>query len=330
MENQFRPEDEINYKNLLKDPVRLFAIVYPYILILFVVAGVYWAVNMDYAYKNTHPKVKLARDTVAPEIPVQHGSIMEGVDVKVISISTPELVKKGEELYKANCASCHGNEGKGDGIAGAALNPKPRNFGELDGWKNGASISGMWKTLEEGIVGGGMVAYNYLPVEDRFALIHFMHSLMSEFPKDSDSDLEMLDQTYSLSKGKVTPNTISVSMAINKLSAEYSTHSERIIKLSEMIKGAEDENLRNIFIKIISNCDKVAATLVNGKNWHTNPDTFIKEIGATINNNGFKLTALRLTKDELITVYNFFVNAHNLISIESQNEKNSFNSLVYD
>lgn len=31
MENQIRPEDEINYRNLLKDPVRLFAIIYPYI-----------------------------------------------------------------------------------------------------------------------------------------------------------------------------------------------------------------------------------------------------------------------------------------------------------
>lgn len=88
----------------------------------------------------------------------------------------------------------------------------------------------MWKTLEEGIVGGGMVAYNYLPVEDRFALIHFMHSLMSEFPKDSDSDLEILDQTYSLSQGKVTSNTISVSMAINKLTEEFYPRSENIKK----------------------------------------------------------------------------------------------------
>lgn len=317
MENQIRPEDEINYRNLLKDPVRLFAIIYPYILVLFIVAGVYWAVNMDYAFKNTHPKAKLARDTVAPEIPVQRGSVMDGVDIKLISISTPELVKKGEELYKANCASCHGNEGRGDGIAGSALNPKPRNFTEPTGWKNGASISGMWKTLEEGIVGGGMVAYNYLPVEDRFALIHFMHSLMSEFPKDSESDLEMLDQTYSLSQGKVTANTISVSMAINKLTDEFNPRSVRIKELSDMIKSVEDENLRNIFVKVINNCDKAAATLVNGKNWHTSPDAFVKEIGATINNNGFKYTALRLTRNELITIHSYFVKAHNLLRAES-------------
>lgn len=36
--------------------------------------------------------------------------------------------KKGAETYKTMCASCHGETGKGDGAASAALNPKPANF----------------------------------------------------------------------------------------------------------------------------------------------------------------------------------------------------------
>ncbi len=36
---------------------------------------------------------------------------------------------KGKTAYEANCASCHGNTGAGDGPIGAALpEPKPRNF----------------------------------------------------------------------------------------------------------------------------------------------------------------------------------------------------------
>lgn len=36
---------------------------------------------------------------------------------------------KGKAAYEANCASCHGNTGAGDGPIGAALpEPKPRNF----------------------------------------------------------------------------------------------------------------------------------------------------------------------------------------------------------
>lgn len=30
--------------------------------------------------------------------------------------------------YQQFCASCHGPQGAGDGVAGASLNPKPRNF----------------------------------------------------------------------------------------------------------------------------------------------------------------------------------------------------------
>jgi len=36
-----------------------------------------------------------------------------------------ETLTQGEELYAANCASCHGTEGYGDGPAGANLDPAP-------------------------------------------------------------------------------------------------------------------------------------------------------------------------------------------------------------
>lgn len=35
---------------------------------------------------------------------------------------------KGAETYKMYCLPCHGEKGIGDGVAAAALNPKPRNF----------------------------------------------------------------------------------------------------------------------------------------------------------------------------------------------------------
>ncbi len=34
----------------------------------------------------------------------------------------------GAEIFKINCEACHGVQGRGDGPAGAALNPQPKNL----------------------------------------------------------------------------------------------------------------------------------------------------------------------------------------------------------
>lgn len=39
-----------------------------------------------------------------------------------------DATKKGKKLYNQFCSICHGDKGKGDGIAGVALTPKPGNF----------------------------------------------------------------------------------------------------------------------------------------------------------------------------------------------------------
>ncbi len=50
------------------------------------------------------------------------------IDIKNPLAGNAEATKKGNKLYAQMCAICHGDLGKGDGIAGASLNPSPGNF----------------------------------------------------------------------------------------------------------------------------------------------------------------------------------------------------------
>ncbi len=57
-----------------------------------------------------------------------------GVAALLVGIALPSLAaaqgnaEKGKAQFVQNCAPCHGQAGKGDGAAAAALNPKPRDL----------------------------------------------------------------------------------------------------------------------------------------------------------------------------------------------------------
>lgn len=40
----------------------------------------------------------------------------------------PSAIASGKALYSEICEVCHGQKGKGDGLAGMALNPRPANL----------------------------------------------------------------------------------------------------------------------------------------------------------------------------------------------------------
>ncbi len=135
------------------------------------------------------------------------------VDVKAVLSPTPELLTKGKTLFSQQCMTCHGVEGKGDGPAAASLNPKPRNLMLQDGWKNGRTLAKVYKTLTEGIPGTPMPSFSSLGAEDRFALAHFVRSLMGNAPQDSKEELAALS---SQAGGKPSPK-LPLSLAMKRL-----------------------------------------------------------------------------------------------------------------
>jgi len=56
---------------------------------------------------------------------------------------------KGKEVFQNTCASCHGPEGKGDGVAAAALDPKPRNLTDA-AYMSTKTNEHLYKVISEG------------------------------------------------------------------------------------------------------------------------------------------------------------------------------------
>ena len=52
----------------------------------------------------------------------------ESINNPVNNSDKAESAKRGAKIFKTRCMICHGVEGKGDGIGGKALNPKPQNL----------------------------------------------------------------------------------------------------------------------------------------------------------------------------------------------------------
>ncbi len=133
-------------------------------------------------------------------------------------ISTPELVAQGKKQYEMNCASCHGVEGKGNGPAAAGFNPPPRNFSQLEGWKNGRKVSMVFKTLKEGLPGTQMASFGTLPVDDRWAMVHYVVSLSSTPPEaDTPADFAKAGVNTVGGGGEVVEKSISVDLAVERI-----------------------------------------------------------------------------------------------------------------
>jgi len=92
----------------------------------------------------------------------------------------------GKKNYDMLCFTCHGTSGKGDGPAGAALNPPPRNF-TLGKFKFDANKDGKVGTDEDlalvikngaGAYGGNptMAPWGYLSDKDIADLIAYIRT----------------------------------------------------------------------------------------------------------------------------------------------------------
>ncbi len=154
------------------------------------------------------------------DIGARRGKQLPPVDVLKAAAGEPKQLQDGSRLFNENCISCHGSGGRGDGPAGKALQPPPRDLTRLAGWKGGTRLSDVFRTLSLGLSGTRMPAFDYLTHQQRFALAHFIVSLAPGHEADTNVTLTALDKEFSLSAGAKEPNVIPVATAIDRMLAE--------------------------------------------------------------------------------------------------------------
>jgi mono/diheme cytochrome c family protein len=98
-------------------------------------------------------------------------------DAKFKSMKNPQSgaasVAAGKKSADTNCVTCHGAGGKGDGVAAAALTPKPADWtsAKVKGDADGVLFCKMSNGR------GPMPPWKHLPDKERWDLVNYIRSL---------------------------------------------------------------------------------------------------------------------------------------------------------
>ena len=147
----------------------------------------------------------------------------------------------GKLLFEQNCATCHGQNGLGDGPGGATLQPKPANFHNAERMSE-ISAFHSYNTIRLGVPGTGMPAWSNFSDNEVWDLSFYIMSLRhAKLAKSSEANSSVNSDTITL------------------LEAATLSDTELKEKLNE-----KDDNKKNI-----------ALALLRNKNDHTSGDQFI-------------------------------------------------------
>lgn len=114
--------------------------------------------------------------------------------------ATPEELNAGKFIYQRGCANCHGDRGKGDGVAAAELDPRPRDFTKglfkFRTTPNGAipTLDDLARTVTHGLTGTAMGQWSELSTKDRRAVLLYVQTFSERFKTETATPIQIPPQ----------------------------------------------------------------------------------------------------------------------------------------
>ena len=83
----------------------------------------------------------------SPQVSPERTATQGSTSAPAVAVKRPDA--EARHVFDTRCVVCHGTQGKGDGPGAAALNPKPRAFGDAS-WQKSVDDAHIAKTIVEG------------------------------------------------------------------------------------------------------------------------------------------------------------------------------------
>jgi mono/diheme cytochrome c family protein len=108
-----------------------------------------------------------SNESALPTVPADYANLTNPL--------SDEAAIAGGEIFQTNCATCHGSGGDGNGPAGAALNPPPKDLSVLQVQVSDGYL--FWR-ISEGSPGTAMVAWRGILTDEQiWQLVTFIRTL---------------------------------------------------------------------------------------------------------------------------------------------------------
>ena len=123
--------------------------------------------------KDDQPDQETSMQSTQIPVPAEYASLTNPLPADT------ETIQAGEKIYLANCASCHGETGKGDGPVSRALSPKPSDLSLVAASVTDAYL--YWRIAEGGVEkSSSMPAWKSILTADEIWMeVAFIRSLVN-------------------------------------------------------------------------------------------------------------------------------------------------------